>query len=124
MKWTNAIAVAIAAFALAGCPKGATLESVAPTGIEEIIEQGPLHLKVSTSAETITTAETLALRLTATVDDGYTVEFPPYPEAVDEGATDSEAGTTEDEPPHFTTALIVPVACGRICWIRFLGATA
>lgn len=106
MKWTNAIALLLAVVALTGCPEGAPSDSVAPTGIEEIIEQGPLHLKVSTSAETITTAETLVLRLTATVDDGYTVEFPPYPEAVNEDATDSDAGTTEDEPPQFTVANI------------------
>lgn len=102
MKWTNAIAVAIAAFALTGCSEGGQPESAAPTGIEEIIEQGPLHLKVSTSAETITTAEALALRLTATVDDGYTVEFPPYPEG-----NNAEAESTEaEEQPYFSVANI------------------
>lgn len=106
MKWANAIAMLLAVAALTGCPEGAPSDSVAPVGIEEVIERGPLHLKVSTSAETITTAETLALRLTATVDDGYTVEFPPYPEGNNAAAETTEADPAAEEQPHFSVANI------------------
>lgn len=70
--------------ALAGC--GGAESGTAPDaarGIEKTLEHGPLTLKLTTSAESITTAETLTLTLSATLQDGYTVEFPAYPEAKD-----------------------------------------
>lgn len=106
MRWANAITLLLATAALTGCPEGTPSDSVAPAGIEEVIERGPLHLKVSTSAETITTAETLALRLTATVDDGYTVEFPPYPEENSNLGRGQAPSDPENEQPQFTAANI------------------
>ena len=39
-------------------------------------ERGPIALELAASADTLTTADTLVLTLTATVEDGYSVAFP------------------------------------------------
>lgn len=75
------VMLALCAMALAGC--GAAVEKVpeAPKGVEKVLERGPMKLTLRTSAATLSTAETLGLTLSATVDDGYSVEFPEYPAA-------------------------------------------
>lgn len=65
---------------LAGCGGAAEKAPELPNGVEKVIERGPMKLTLTTSADSISTAETLTLTLAATLDDGYTVEFPIYPE--------------------------------------------
>lgn len=89
--------------ALAGCggaESGASTE--AAPGIVKTLERGPMMLKLTTSAESITTAETLTLTLSATLEDGYAVEFPVYPEVKDpapaEAASFASAGYDDAAP--------------------------
>ena len=54
-------------------------------------ERGPLSLRVSASADTISTTETLRLTVEATLDEGYNVQFPAYPENDVEDTVDENA---------------------------------
>jgi hypothetical protein len=88
---------------LASCGGEANDVSKAPTGIEKVLERGPLTLTLRTSAESISTAETLSLTLSTTTDDGYSVEFPAFPEPTDV-ATPTPEVPAPVLPPEFTSA--------------------
>lgn len=80
-----------ALIALAGCGTGEAPENT-PTGSERTYERGPMDLTLSTSADPITTVETLELRLEATLEDGYEVQFPAYPQAEAEAEANPDEG--------------------------------
>lgn len=93
---------------LPGCRAKVPEVSGPEAGMTKSYERGPLTLDVHTSADTITTAETLTLTLSATLEDGYSVEFPAYPEPREPktGEGDAAASPTEfslvsddDTPP-------------------------
>lgn len=75
-----AFLLAICSVTLAGCGGAAEKAPETPKGVEKVLERGPMTLTLRTSAESISTAETLSLTLSATLEDGYSVEFPNYPE--------------------------------------------
>ena len=80
---------------LPGCGAGDGTGPDGPaTGMTKSYERGPLLMAVATSADAITTAETLTLTLSATLPDGYAVTFPEFPEP-----TAPEAGDTDDAAP-------------------------
>ncbi|MBL7644698.1 MAG: hypothetical protein JNK74_00775 [Candidatus Hydrogenedentes bacterium] len=62
-----------------------------------------MTLTLQTSAESISTAESLALTLSATTDDGYSVEFPIYPEQEKAEAASPEI-PAPDLPSEFASA--------------------
>lgn len=91
--------LALGAFiALAGCGTHQAVEDP-PTGATATYERGPMALTLSTSADLITTVETLELHLEATLEDGYEVQFPAYPQAEAEPTSDEG-----DEDNVFTLA--------------------
>ena len=92
----------VALLILAGCGTGESAGEAPETGATMTYERDPLTLAVHASADTISTAEFLELTLSATVEDGYSVVFPLYPEAV-EPDTPVE-GTEEAGPSAFTLA--------------------
>lgn len=99
----SAILLALCAATLAGCGGAAKEASDAPKGVEKVIERGPIALTLRTSAESISTAETLSLTLSATTDDGYSVEFPKYPEPA-EPETPTPESPAPVVSPEFTSA--------------------
>jgi len=95
-----AVLCAVVFLLLPGCAGNDGEPDQADTGMTKSYARGPLTLDVHTSADTITTAETLALTLSATVDDGYSVEFPTYPTPAkpDPGVNEIESAA----PAEFT----------------------
>ena len=95
LQTSNFLLLTLAALFIVGC--GASNSGTeAPVGIQRSYDRGPLQLSLSTSADPITTAETLTLTLEATLDDGYTVRFPAFPEAnPDTNESDQRINTTE-----------------------------
>ncbi len=77
---TVVLLTVLSARSLVGCGGAAEKAPEAPKGVEKVLDRGPMTLTLTTSAESITTAETLVLTLSATTEDGYSVEFPTYPE--------------------------------------------
>jgi len=97
------IFLAICLVTMAGCGRGTNETPGAPKGVEKVVERGPINLTLRTSAESISTAETLSLTLSATTDDGYSVEFPNYPEPT-EAPTPTPESPAPVLPPEFTSA--------------------
>ena len=88
-----------------GCGGAATNEkNEASKGVEKVLERGPLNLTLRTSAETISTAETLNLTLSATIEDGYSVAFPVYPEPAEPESSLHRQGTKTPRPSSPKTA--------------------
>ncbi len=86
-----------------GCGGAATNEkNEASKGVEKVLERGPLNLTLRTSAETISTAETLNLTLSATIEDGYSVAFPVYPEPAEPDSPTPDKPAPA-EPLEFTS---------------------
>ncbi len=77
----------------AGCGGSKPESETTPPGPHQDYDRGPLQLSLTTSADPISTVETLTLTLSATLDEGFGVQFPAWPEPVE----DSEEGT-EDTP--------------------------
>ena len=95
--------LAVFSVALAGCGGAAEVAPETPKGVEKVIERGPMALTLQTSAETISTAETLSLTLSATLEDGHSVAFPEYPAPATPEAPAPEAAP-DTVPPEFTSA--------------------
>lgn len=110
---------AIYSVILAGCGGAVEKAPDTPKGVEKVLERGPMTLTLRTSAESVSTAETLSLTLSATLEDGFSVEFPDYPESAtpatptsggsrsavapdDPGPSTAEPSTVA--PPEFTSA--------------------
>ncbi len=94
----------LSALTMSGCGGGETKNaSEVPKGVEKVLERGPMKLTLTTSADSISTAETLTLTLAATLDDGYTVEFPTYPEPAKPAPTAPELPAPA-VPAEFTPA--------------------
>jgi hypothetical protein len=89
--------------ALVGCSGKAENTPDTPKGIKKVLERGPMTLTLRTSAESMSTAETLSLTLSATLEDGYSVEFPDYPEPA-EPETPTPETPAPVVPPEFTSA--------------------
>jgi hypothetical protein len=99
---TAVLLVGLSALTMSGCGGGETKNAPeVPKGVEKVLERGPMKLTLTTSAESIATAETLVLTLAATLDDGYAVEFPVYPEAAKPQPTTPEASAPA-VPAEFT----------------------
>ncbi len=106
--WTvrTVTAILLAVFsvlALTGCGGAVEKAPESRSGVEKVIERGPMKLTLTTSADSISTAETLTLTLAATLDDGYTVEFPTYPEPAKPAPTTPELPAPA-VPAEFTPA--------------------
>ena len=99
----SAFLLASYSVALAGCGGAAEKAPETPNGVEKVLERGPMTLTLRTSAESISTAETLSLTLSATLEDSYSVEFPNYPEPV-EAETPTPESPAPVVPPEFTSA--------------------
>lgn len=100
-SWVGGLA--LCAFALSGCGTSPTAPAQKSVGIEKSVERGPMSLTLKTSAESITTAEPLSLTLSATMEDGYAVDFPAYPEPTPTEAPSPDKPVA-DAPPEFTAA--------------------
>ena len=81
-------------FLLVGCGNAKPAEEISTAPHVEY-ERGPLSLRIAASADTITTTETLRLTIEATLDEGYNVQFPAYPENDAEASAD---GSNDTEP--------------------------
>lgn len=101
--WLPALFVVAAVAGYVLLPREEAAEAPGNTGPSRAYDRGPLELSLTTSADPITTADTLELRLEATVDEGYEVALPAYPEP----APDTAAGEVEaaiEGPEAFTLA--------------------
>lgn len=74
------LALAFAAVLVAGCGSGSGAGDAEKAGVTRTYERGPITVELALSADTLTTAETLTVTLTAITDAGHMVEFPSYPE--------------------------------------------
>lgn len=104
VRTVTAILLAVfSVLALTGCGGAVEKAPESRRGVEKVIERGPMKLTLTTSADSISTAETLTLTLAAMLDDGYAVEFPTYPEPAKPAPTPPELSTPA-VPAEFTPA--------------------
>lgn len=93
---------AVACVLIAGCGSGESggAGGTAPReeGVSAEYARGPVEVVLRASADTITTADTLAVTLEVTAEEGYSVKLPAYPEPEE---ADDPAGPAE---PAFTLA--------------------
>jgi len=100
-RW-QAAGLALALLALfAGCGTKGDGDGSPMAGPRLDYEKGPLRLAITTSADTIATADSLLLQFDVIVEEGYGVRFPDFPEP---DTVAGEAGETPDPaaPQPFT----------------------
>lgn len=97
-----ALLLSLLSGSLVGCRRNVEQVPEAPKGVEKTLERGPMSLALRTSADSITTAETLTLTLSVTLEDGYSVAFPEYPAPATPEAPAPDAAPAI-VPPEFTS---------------------
>ncbi|MCF6286000.1 MAG: hypothetical protein L3K26_12520 [Candidatus Hydrogenedentes bacterium] len=99
LQTSNFLLITLVSLLFLGCG-GPSQDIENSTGPTRTYDRGPLQLSETTSANPITTADTLLLTLEATLDDGYSVLFPAFPEAeakADIDTDDADINLTAEE---------------------------